>query len=379
MAGIPHGLVDMKTIGSAGGSEKGWEEVYTGIIRFLTSSQGASIGATRVAYSTGSSSTANLKAVGTANNYWDTGNSSGNNAWSVFKFVSSSLPWYMLVQWVGADSIAVPGSPGNISGQSGQQGIGFAFAVRLDSGNPWGGTSNNSGADTKGTQVWNSGSSQLFVWPRNNSFGGTYVAQKQQMMGPFGTHAASTFYHVIADNDNFAFVFDDSGNSSHTMVYFGKYSARSGTTPNVPYVALYNDVETYDPFIQLAAYGTVGGKDGGVASNDSNSGTLRVTFSGVNEFWTTSFQPNNNFGAAPVYDEFPVHLGSDEGTSAGYLGTLDYGFIRYIYNCASNDISSDFSRAIFGNASTASCKVSLPWTGLSSPPGSNINRSGTYF
>lgn len=379
-----HGVVDIRATQDVDETaqdlkSKNMNELYVTLFKLLNSATVASEGITRIAFSTGSSP------VGNGQDYWDTANATGDNAWSVWKFASSSIPFYMLLQYSMSGTFgASPGNPG-LADNLTSNNIAVAFALNADGSSPWNGTTRNDGTDVKNFQVWTSGSSQLFVWPRSNSFSGTHVVQKQNMMGlvvggvsrpPVGSRA-----HFVLDRNNFAAAADDLGDGSYRVFYFGKYLPRSGTNIAVPYVCAGSDNETYDPAIQLGQqYGlTAGtGKTGGIAHPwIVVSGTRSCIFSGLKDFWTTTFQPNTVI-PNPQFDEFPILCAINEAPWQAYVGQLDYNFIRFCFGVESLDCDPTFSRFAVGVNTYNTTKVTLPWNGVNMP-GSGNSRTGTVF
>lgn len=128
------------------------QEAYVSLTRFLTSSYAAELGIQRIAYNTGS-------AAG-GNGYWDQAQAIGNNAFSVYRFMSASVPFNMLLQYCSTNGTFgnSPGDPGTLDAGTGGPTIGIAFAARTDGNNAWNGTTLNNGNDSKSsTLVWTSG------------------------------------------------------------------------------------------------------------------------------------------------------------------------------------------------------------------------------
>lgn len=405
-----HGIIDMRAqynstafaggIGSTFGQRINYLDYYVSIFNFLTSSFGQSLGAQRIAYNTGSRNPASSPnfSTGSGADYWETTNKLGDNAWSVWKFSSASVPFYMLMQVsIASNWQSSPGSdgaPATISANTTIPGIGIGFAMRADGGNPWNGATGNAGADSKNYQVWTSGSSQLFVWPRSNSFGGTHATQMQNLIpmiwagGGFnstGGPSVGSRMHVVADFENFAVAYDDGGDNTYNILHFGRYTPRSGSGATVPYIMVMtgNGRQVNDPCITIGstAYGSTSGNgldEGGVAHPTIlTSGTRSAVFSGLNEFWSTTHSPSNVLGNT-VYDEFPILCGIDESPWFAYIGQLDYNFIRWVYGVNSMDVNPQLTRVAVGNAAQYSAKVTIPWDGLTIP-GTNSSRSGVMF
>jgi hypothetical protein len=375
-----HGIVDMKLSPTSTAYVN--NEMYVGITKFLTSSIAQSLGIQRIAYHTGSSAT------GTGTDYWDTSSRVGQNAFSVYRFMSASVPFNMLIQ-VADYSVgtfgSAPGNPGVIGGTL-THGIGIAFAARSDGVNAWSGSINNNGMDTKGAIVWASGSSTLFVYPRANSGGGTYAANKQYC------EDASTYHAGIPQVDmRVNFICDENSVfwSCHSLsaydpfyVLFTKYTPRPNVTASFPYVMLktyYND----QPSLTKNTYGSLAGgttREGGIAHPNPPSGshTTMITYPvWYDDGQTTTFRPNTIINGVSTFEEHPIYLFSYEASYYGYVGYVDWA--RIAWNAQPFAMSADGSRAYFGRTGYADEKISVPWSGSVGSFGTHMGRNGVVF
>lgn len=382
-----HGIIDIALREEQQQTLK-YQEAYVSLTKFMTSSFGALNGIQRIAYSTGS---APLSKGGEG--YWDEGLSAYPNAWSCYKFLSASVPFYLLVQFTWNNSFGtLPGNPGAIDGTSTANGVGIAIAMRADGGNPWNGTSSNNGTDTKGTPVWTAGASSLLCWPRSNSTGGTNTTNKEMTMGvilskagtgagagpPFGTH-----FSFVCDFDNMAFVSEDAADGQYRATYFGKYTVRTNITASCPYVSLRSSAATNNPAFPLTTYGpTTSGfavADGGIAHPTTvASGTRTLQISALSEFFgDSSFEMSTRIGR---WDEFPIHVAVAESPMFGYAGYIDW--VKLVPVGLNLSLNPDKSRAIFGaqlaSANSPTTKLSIPWNGTI-VPGTSVSRTGTMF
>ena len=99
-------------------------ESFISLHNFLTGSECASLGITRIA--------SNFGFNGSGMGYWDSSTPAGENAWACFKFASASVPFCMLVQYSGRLQFgSSPGNPGSISDSS-RVGLAFSFAFTND-------------------------------------------------------------------------------------------------------------------------------------------------------------------------------------------------------------------------------------------------------
>lgn len=379
-----HGIIDIRCDAQAPGetaNQRWYNEAYTSLFRFLSSPQATANGITRIAYHTGA-----ISPAGGGINYWNEAKSTGNNAWSVWQWASASVPFYMMVQFTtGGNFGTSPGNPGLIDGSSTNNGLGFAFALRADGGSPWVGSTRNDGTDTKAVPVWNSGSSQLFVWPRSNSISGTTTANRENMFAVPTAHAGGfpafgSRFHLICDQEHVLLVGDEGGDQTQIYLFFGKYSPRSGSTNTVPYVSLRNASEgSTNPFA-FGVYGQItasaNANDGGICSPVLlASGVKNVEVTCYNDFFAAGYQPNMAV-YPPGFDEFPMYVGASESpTFGGYLGHIDW--MKYVWGPEPQSVSAAGDRIYLGGANTI-IKLSVPWVqGVTM--GVNTSRSGVIF
>jgi len=240
MAGTLHGK---KGIQVAAGSSNNSQETFKALFDFFEDLVDVHGYCTRVALNWGSG--------GTGTDFHDEANPFGNNAFAVYCFPPSPQrlwSWYILIQWsAGATFGSSPGNPGLIFATTGasQQNVGFAVAVALDSGgldaDPWNGTSNFDGADTKGATVWAApGGGTLYVFPRSNDVGGSHATNKEntQVILASGTTVDQTF-HAAADEDGFWVAHDfDTNNRFLRSWYVGPYVPTPDFSPSVPLVCI---------------------------------------------------------------------------------------------------------------------------------------------
>lgn len=420
---------------------RGMQEGFVRLIKFFDNC--SSIGVSRIASNYGlavspyasSSPSINLNALGFG--YWNDQINAGPNAWAVYKFNNATVPFYVLIQWgvAATDSNSgnafgfAPGNPGTVPGQAftGDGGIGIQVAMRSDGGNPWNGTTNNNGADTKGSTVWTAPTiDKLFIWPRSNSPGGTQVAGTQSIPGSrahcnsilhssqsdIGT-AILTIFTVIADENNVLINNDLRGTGNHNIFYFGKYLPISGTSPPVPYWSFSDDNQPN--FLQglqtigtlTAVTGSTSLRDGGIAiSNPTVSGTVvgfcydvpdpgmwgsTANFSAdsANQIVTGSSVPSGS-----VFLERSLVLYANEQTTNGstIFGLVGYSsdFLRCINSRHSYQTLSGGFRVALGSGggfggspgtggNTSAGKWTAPWVPGMVPFGMHNDRNGTEF
>lgn len=379
MSGTIFGSVDHSNAAVGYGATPN-QELFTTIFKFFNGPLRSASYVEPVALNTGSS--------GTGTNFHDETNPFGENAFFCFRFVTGSISGsqskrtanlYVLFQW--ADTVAfgtAPGNPGLLVG-SNADGIGMSAAFRADGGNPWNGTTNFNGNDTKGGLVWNSGSSTVYAFPRSNADGGTHAANKHNMMrlGDIG-NSVSNRWHMVADRDNFIFLIDLATDMSYEIIALGVYDpppTLSGTFVD-PVFAVHSTL----PFTLGSSYGDTAGTSttlqGGI---HGTSGSVQVRGMRFDRYSTTllndtTLQPNTQYALAN-YDEFKLPMIMYENADKGFLGFCER--ITEVYNASTHDVTSDGSRAVFGNATVSTIKIVTPWSG--SAPGSSSSRAGRQF
>jgi len=399
-------------------------DYYITLYSFLNSETAQAIGIQRVAYHKG------LGGVGM--NYIDEQDYVGDNSIAVFKFNNATVPFYVLIQeakgWTyGGKSFGspspteseifgtanltgtlngstfgktyVPGSPGlynefDISATSGyaatKGGVGIAVACFSNGASPWNGTTNNNGTDIKGTPVWKNSvpPGYLCTWPRSNNASGSYdypASLRHNMYGLVSNEEirdTHTSLSIIADENNL-FIQTDVGNDGDSrFFYFGKYSARPGFTPDVPYVCLYTTGSGANPpfGIRPHRHGNLTGRpeDGGVAHPTASYGTQKCSLEYLRTFVETeNLHPNTMFDFHHKFDQFAYFLLLDEDpTQYGYLGRIE--FFRLVHGTPyrSNSVNKDY--AIFGGKSSNTTKILIPWDNTT-PAGHGGSRRGRLF
>jgi hypothetical protein len=392
-------------------------DYYMTIFQFLSSSYAVGEGIELLAYNTGTLSSPGIGGM----NYSDEPNRVGNNSIALFRFNMANPPFYVLLQFSSgsvfgsneqafapATSTTLTASLyGNSIGPTGNERIltpGFqhihgataiAVACRADGGNPWNGTMTIGGA-VKGNPVWISGSSQLCVWPRSNGQSGSFdvtssafnpsVNYRRHNMFPLVSNNSMAGRHstvsVVANRENLLIVTDVGNSGSSTFWYFGKYNARPGLVPEVPYVCLCTTGSNNDPPFKIRPhkFGTLDGtpEEGGVAHPVAAFGVRQCSLELMRTFVNTvNLHPNTMFGFPHKFDQFVYFLLLDEDPNQyGYLGTID--FFRIVYGTVPRGVSRTRQWAIFGSTTPYTAKLLIPWDNLS-PAGSGGNRRGRIF
>lgn len=397
-----HGSIDHRILGGGqnNGTRQPINELFTVLYNFLTSSYAQSAGVQRVAYNSGSQAT--------GMGFWDSGQTSGENAWACFKFASASIPFYMLIQYSNYDTSngingqtlgAFPGNPGVINGTGWSSGLGIAFAMDDNGGNVWNGTTLNNGNDIKGFPVWVSSSitGTLFTFPRANSDGGTYATNREDLAG-FGYNSyndvnsikcSGARAHFLLDQNNFLALLDVAYVGSYYATYFGKYDMRPDITSSLPPYVMISTTNPSNPMPATGVgtiYGPVNGNnsnaDGGVVfpilggSPNATQGVKGVSIDVVSSFLLDArWHPNGGFNPAK-YDLYPPFLAIQESPLFGFVGRIN--FWNYCFGLPSQATDSTKTRAVFGSGNQASAKMLVPWDGVSSP-GQGADRLGRQF
>ena len=121
---------------------------------------------------------------GTGEDFHDQANPAGENAFTYAEWDAGTLRFGVLVQWADASNFgSSPGNPALLSDTT-FDGVGLQMAFREDGTSPWSGTTNDNGADSKGTPVWTPGTSTVHVFPRSNNPGppiGDHNTHKENM------------------------------------------------------------------------------------------------------------------------------------------------------------------------------------------------------
>ena len=348
---------------------------------------------------------------GTGTGFWDETKSFGFNAWFVVRQnATAARPYdvYHLFQWSGPTSYGAPsfgsstgttalllGSNNPVNGNYayvghqaaiGIGGIGGS-ALSPSNGNPWKGTTNANGADTKpaSTSIWGApsgGGTGVIIFPRSNDGpNGAFRQQTQncgQVMNWGGGSGQQTRFHVVADDDSFVIATDFSDLGQYCMCVSGIYQPRTSLT--VPYSYLVIDTADALPFVYTAesVYGDVAGtatRQGGIVQVTTGSvGSMQLDH--YSAFATdVNFWPNRQ--ATPyTYDmlDIPVgiyEIGLSGNSVSGLLGQMD--FIREVFNVPTNGVTSDYARIFIGWNTIATTKYAVPWD----KQGRTVPRSGT--
>lgn len=368
------------------------QEFFTNLFWFLNGPMTASGYTELVALNYGS---ANGSVTGDGTNYWDISGDFGENAWAVFRFPSGSsnlrtVDMYALIQW--ADSVSFgtsPGNPGLINAAGGADGTGMQIACMQDGSNPWEGTTNADGSDTKGDPVWNTGSN---VCPKSND-GGDHDASKENcvLVADVGYQSAYTNrYHFAGDVDSIAWTIDMGANVLYNLLgVAGAYEsipALSGVMA-CPLFMLVNGYDApaaevdYCYFTLNTTYGGNAGsldeRAGGVYSPGADnvvSYALELPDTNLLEnvnYWT-------NVNTSGTFDTWRPLIYATTADGRGVLGYVPDTIYAVNKAHSSNTVMSSangIGYAVFGGNNYH--KVALRWDPAWANPGAGTTREGT--
>jgi hypothetical protein len=357
------------------------QEVYVNVVRFLRYCATNGL-CTIIASYYGSG--------GTGEDFHDEANPAGDGAFICAEWnAGTGQTFYVLVRWGEA---SWTGSGLLMLNSSSLDGVGIMMAVRDDGTNPWNGTSNDDGADTIGTPVWNDGGSTVRVFPRSNATGGTHATNKNNMIPILDVGATNGIgrCHFVANENELIFVGDNNNDGLYIYtVALGRYTPRTGlegllTTPY--FMASSNsDSGAFALGSSFPHGGTVGsaGRNGGICALPVND-VMDLTLSVPNAGQVSTFYQPNKLISPNEFEPTPYSvLAHESGKTAGSNGTGDFGLAGYldieivsaIYNSTMNQTNADGSLAWVGHTTIATRKWALSWDAGASPH-TNMTRLG---
>ena len=363
----------------------------------------ASLGTKRISCNYGTS--------GSGMNYRGSSNSVGNNCWAVFNFEDAKLPFSVLIQAATGSDFPIgdgPGFPAMLWGNNAVSGVnnyhalsgglGIAIALRLDKESPWAGTTNNDGYDIKFakndinvSEVWKGDSSQLYVWPRSNSWNGMHQQRRENLMQLVSQNklnlVSDNYFSIFGSRDEISFYGNDA--FSWYGFTFGPIERHESSVNkkvtiygciNKPKQAQNNNAEDIFPLPQIVdvpkfVWGSISGSsdsEGGVMSPFKNGG-VRGFVLDVPQLMMSDirFHPNTCY-VTSTFDLLYPHVVAFE--SPRFYGSLGF-FKTYqlCYNVPQNTLS-DGLLVLSGNGISGSIKTVIPWSG--SLPRSGLTRTG---
>jgi len=319
----------------------------------------------------------NYGSGGTGFGYYGDANEAGENAWAVFKFLASAssvrtTDFYVLIQWADTSAFgASPGDPGSFENGISTDGVGIMMAYREDGGDPWNGTTNANGADTKGTPVW--AGAGLHVLSKYNETGARST-NKEDLTYLWDVASNTTaMLHIVGDADAMFFVYYGADITIlDRVIYLGAYTPRDGLVIPNPYVMTGN-------FQSLLQTTVTSGDSSGIMGITESRNAVAMKLHEQN--LVTFYQPAD-VGNGYEYVEVPIMIsrsGGDDPVEFGWLGHLNTDIVQLAYNQPLNAATPTFNRAYLGNnANAGQYRFSVKW-GSSAPPSSGRSREGIVF
>jgi hypothetical protein len=388
---------------------------FVDFMSYLTASNVASL----VAWNSGANA---VSASFNQRGFWNQNNTFGINAYSVWRFPSSSsrpFDWYLYTQVISASALLggtfnVPISgyaqAATFAGNNTNRGILMQAAVCFSgttSFNPWNGSGSTDGANNAGNPRWIPGGTNrnMYVFPRSNDGGGTaiHISQKSNgiaLGGIFTTAYLKLRYHFLFDGDSIVVLTNNAEGTStncYNFSYVGPFELRNSLTSSginsgsfgmivltaastPPNAATFTAGTLFGDTAGSATTqnGGIGVPIGGTGTNQPGSGSKAGIADTLLTFQSITYQPNFYTGQ---FDEFPINVGGGETSYFGLLGTFNTGLMKLTTGIQTHDVVGDGSRACFGGINTltdANQKITVPWTG-SAAPGASISRTGLNY
>lgn len=309
----------------------------------------------------------------------------GENAFFVYKLLASasslrSTDLYVLIQWAYSDAWgASPGNPCKFDNSTTGDGVAIQMAFREDGGNPWAGTTNNDGSDTKAATVWTAGGSVLHVLDRccsDTAVGtpGACVTNKENMLYLCNVNYDHGRTHCVGDADGFVIFTSETGNlgspSNYFMTYGGVYVPRAGMTITNPYLMV---AEHTSATVQLAAPGTVVGTynastyyEGGCLNNIPTDKVQTFALQSFYVLHNLAFQPNMQI-AGGEFDRMPILVVAYEGSTKGLIGQIYPTILSSVYGLPMETTNAAKTVAYLGTTDIDGQQFAIPWDGGDAP------------
>jgi hypothetical protein len=321
---------------------------------------------------------------GTGFGFWDSATPTGMSAFACFRFHSASLGKFdcfihcttgsfnnYRVPVVSTDNYTYAFDQPNYQ-------LLISFAVHPSGSNttltngPWNG-GNDLLTASLGNPVWKLNSSgKGAFFPRQNDISGFTSSSRGCMYSALGFAGTMTAglgrkLHIIASEDSLTIMHDGNNSGDCSVLHFGSYTPRSGTTVDSPYVCWMSGQDSNAPFTTAVQGSTTSLNpttvQGAIAHPDLLSGSRTFILGGFTG-WVDSTYGYNRFLNGGTYEKFPfLALISEAPTSYGILGT-----VNHVYNgtgMANYSVSSLSASCAWGNGTITTAKVITPWSGSS--------------
>ncbi len=435
-------------------------EMFVTLFNFFSSPAAQGLGIHRRAYFRGGQ-TQNLcypmleeltsSAAGTGTAYWDQPNPMGNHAWAAFEFTLGSPAFWLFIQWGATtgtgggasgeqgwntnQAFGLSGSGGQASGSIGNPyttfaanignhtsltvaghtrlaGCGLSTAFMNDGSSPWNGTTNNNGADTKGSTLWKF---DAMAFPRANNDRGMFATSKDLLFGlmyegnncfkttqvgsvgsgrpqmqmltygmgayvPIYDHA-DILYHTIIEEDKLCVLVDHTGIGNYSMLYFGPFVPYV-TSSIAPRIALHKYINNNDAagILSIGNNQVYGGFDMGLVIGnqqftDQTSGDDAYHQGGVTHPTSASVVgcsldtfPLSNFDSprrfqtdirGPYLTSFPLVYMNEFPERRSLIGEIRWFSI--IANIKTGALLNTGSLIALGNTELGTFKALVPW------------------
>lgn len=314
----------------------------------------------------------NYGAAGTGTEYPDENAPFGQNAFFVWRLPSGSssrpVDVYVMCQWADATSFgSSPGNPGRLSNGTGD-GVGICVAYRDDGGNPWAGSTNGDGSDTKGDPVWTAGDSVLRIFPRSNEDGLTHSTSKENLFQISDVSSSDDInqkIHMVADRDNFVLLHDENNNQDYENFFFyGLYTPIDALTGSIdmPFMC-YGDDGTSLGISTNVSYGSSVGsstKDGILQAAPGSTNTTGSIFRFDRYgfmFNDTNLHPNTLLSPSQ-FVSYPLALVVYDTPDFGHVGYIE--FFQELSQAPNHSVNAASSSVVFG---TGTPRFVMPWSG----------------
>lgn len=306
-------------------------------------------------------------------------NPSGDNAWFMWEWNYTTSrqgrPVFGLAQWAYNETLGTNGAPAACGLDN--AGLFVSFSAADGGGWTWTGSTNNNGADTKGTPVWDAGIQNLLVFPRANSAGGAYAANREGMSQIMQYNSAAIRWQMYLD-DNSLRTFSDKDNTGgyDRIMCFEDFRTRmSGVFPLIMITDNLEGrglslVDDYGPLLGNTE------RDGGVAHPDPSLGvrTFRVD--------RNTFMDDQLYNPASNGLYYAPRLGIiyRDAQGVGWFGPGGSWYdLRELPNLATHTTTNGLSGALYGSTTQAHTKIlSYNHDGVT-VPGTGGTAAGVQF
>lgn len=320
--------------------------------------------------------------AGTGTDYYDGVSPFLNGAFFVVKMpanVNRDYDYYWMCQYKATAAATGNALPFLINNGT-NTGIGFAIcAVSGSTENPWNGTLNNDGTDSKGSPVWAATTGSLILIPASNNTGNTHGTNKENCIGVTNAATTTIVSHFVCDNDHV--FYGTNGNIAYPLMnyftYFGPYKTHQQIASGAVRLYGVSSLGNATPIVRNNSYANDNTQGVSLVNSGSNYSDRSFILTSAKSIDTNYFPAANMFGAYQELD-WNLYVRNTTTDTYGLLGQYGHEFIGRIMNVASGDVKTGYTRAYFGTTTLADMKLGIPWDGFT-VPGSGTSRTGSYF